>query len=56
MVRKVMYVKWGDLYGTRAEFMILGVRRADHRGVRASIRAMNLGNAGGAKGCRKVDM
>jgi hypothetical protein len=27
----------------------------EHRGVRASVRAMSPGNAGGAKGCRKGD-
>ncbi len=44
MVRKVEYVKQGDLY--------TGKR---HAGVRASIVAMRRRNGRGAKGGRKVD-
>jgi hypothetical protein len=32
------------------------MRRADRTGVRALIVAMKPGNAGGAKGCRKVEV
>ena len=60
--RKVQHVKQGYLYGNQWEFMcrkadssVTRVRRARRAGVRASIVAMKPGNAGGAKGPRKMD-
>jgi hypothetical protein len=41
--------------GTRRVFMIDTVRRARHAGVRGAIGASKPGNAGGAKGSRKMD-
>jgi hypothetical protein len=40
---------------TRRVFMIVTVRRARRAGVRGAIVAMKPGNAGGAKGSRKMD-
>ena len=41
----------------RTAFIIpFWMRRADRTGVRALIVAMKPGNAGGAKGCRKVEV
>ncbi len=40
---------------TRRAFMIEMVRRTRRTGVRAPIVALKPGNAGGAKGCRKVE-
>lgn len=54
MVRKVVYVKQGDLSGERTVFM-RNRRRAARTEVRAFIVAMKRGNARGAKGRRKVD-
>jgi hypothetical protein len=34
---------------------LIRIRRTGRPGVRASIVAMKPGNAGGAKGCRKMD-
>ena len=41
--------------GTRRVFMIDSVRSARRAGVRGAIVAMKPGNAGGAKGSRKMD-
>ena len=58
------HVKRGDLRGARGERIVRyrpprGAERALgsrlHAGVRALIVAMKPGNAGGAKGCRKVE-
>jgi len=50
---KARRVKRGDLRGARGEERTL---RSDHRaGVRALVVATKPGNAGGAKGCRKVE-
>jgi hypothetical protein len=48
---KARRVKQGDLRGARGKAEL-----PDHRaGVRALVVAMKPGNAGGAKGCRKVE-
>jgi len=46
-VGRPAYIKTG-VHGINA-------RRTGYAGVRAPIRAMKPGNAGGAKGCRKMD-
>ena len=49
-------VKQGDLAGKgRCSLPLIRVRRAGPSGVRAPIVAWKPGNAGGAKGCRKMD-
>lgn len=53
MVRKVVYVRQGDLSATRAGSA--GWRRTGRAEVRASIVALKQGNSCGAKGRRKVD-
>ena len=45
----------GDLDGIKPVFMRFGNRRAGRPGVRAPIVAKKPGNAGRAKGCRKVE-
>jgi hypothetical protein len=47
-------VKWGDLHGASDE-ELLSMWRSPRAGVRAPIGATKPGNAGGAKGCRKVE-
>jgi|SRR5277367_3171840 len=55
--RKVRPVKWRDLRGVEQGMCARSSRPHAHprAGVRALIVAMKPGNAGGAKGCRKVE-
>jgi len=55
MVRKVVYVKRGDLSGRRTAFMNRKVPKSRRAGVRALIVARKRRNGRGAKGGRKVD-
>src|SRR6266481_3150119 len=51
--RKADYVKQGDLHGCKRAEEAAGPH--PRAGVRALIVAMKPGNAGGAKGCRKME-
>jgi len=55
MVRKVVYVKQGDLSGRRTEFMSQKAPKSRRAGVRALIVARKRRNGRGAKGGREVD-
>jgi hypothetical protein len=55
MVRKVEYVKQGDLSGRRTAFMDQKGPKSRRAGVRALIVAWKRRNGRGAKGGRKVD-
>jgi hypothetical protein len=55
MVGRFCDVKQGDLSGYQAVFMVQMGPKSRPTEVRAPIVAWKPGNAGGAKGCRKVE-